>query len=126
MGESITLNVKLQAFVRMETKRRWVAICPMLDVASQGDSQNEAKRHLREAVEAWFESCLERGVLDQALRESNFRPLPPGVEPHHSSEHVAVTRARHEDNVDDLLGDHFSINVEIPAYQASAFLSSSA
>lgn len=29
---------------------------------------------LREAVSAWFESCLDRGVLEKALGEVGFRP----------------------------------------------------
>lgn len=28
-------------------------------------------------MELWFESCVERGVLDHALREANFRPFQP-------------------------------------------------
>lgn len=119
MGESISLNVNLRAFVRKETKRRWVAVCPMLGVASQGSTEEDAKIHIREAVELWFESCIERGVLDQALRESNFRALPAGQVPPEGSDHILV-ETTHDD---DIRGDDFSINVTIPAYQASAFLS---
>lgn len=72
MTESIALEVHLQAFVRRDTPRRWVAICPQVGVASQGKTAEDARRCLHEAVEFWFESCVERGVLDQALREANF------------------------------------------------------
>lgn len=46
----------------------------MVGVVSQGKTADDARRCLQEAIELWFESCVERGVLDQALREANFRP----------------------------------------------------
>lgn len=46
----------------------------MVGVVSQGKNADDARRCLQEAIELWFESCVERGVLDQALREANFRP----------------------------------------------------
>lgn len=126
MGETITFAMNLRAFVRKETKRRWTAICPSLGVASQGVSAEDAKRSLKEAVELWFESCLERGVLDQAMRETNFRPLPHGQVPAAGQEHVFVSKEVFEDDEADVLGDLFQIDVAIPAYQAVAFLSTGA
>lgn len=118
MGEMITLQIRLRAFVRKETKLRWVAVCPSIGVASQGRNVDEAKRSLREAVELWFESCIERGVLDQAMREVNFRPLANGEELPPDKEHVLMNRP--EDS--DVLGDLFPIHVSIPAYQAAALM----
>lgn len=46
-----------------------IAWCPGIDVLSQAETQQGAMEALREAVELWFESCIERGVLAQALRE---------------------------------------------------------
>jgi predicted RNase H-like HicB family nuclease len=74
VNETIFRDVKLRAFVRRDTDERWVAVCPSLDVASQGVSPDDAKRCLDEAVQLWFESCLERGTLERALQELNFRP----------------------------------------------------
>lgn len=125
MGEAITLDVKLLAFVRKEKKDRWVSVCPRIGVASQGRSAAEAKKFLQEAVELWFESCLERGVLDQAMRESGFRPLQSGEEPASDSERVLMRPSRTK-GADDILGDAFNVHLEIPAYQAARFLSSPA
>jgi len=109
VNETITLDVELRAFVRRDTDERWIAACPSIDVVSQGDSADEAKRCLNEAVQLWFESCIERGTLEQALRESNFRPL-------HSLEN-----SRGEFREADVLpGDAFTVHVAIPAYQAIA------
>jgi len=79
-------------------------------VASQGKSADDAKRCLKEAVEAWFESCIERGVLDQAMRESNFRPLALAGSP--------------QAQESDVRGELFPIKVAIPAYQAAAYVAS--
>src|ERR1019366_7103950 len=73
MGEIIKLDIQLRAFVRSETRKRWIAVCPKLDVVTQGTSAEDAKRCLDEAVQLWFEDCIERGTLQQALRECCFR-----------------------------------------------------
>ena len=124
MTESIALEVHLQAFVRPETTGRWIATCPMVGVVSQGKSDDQARRCLQEAVELWFESCVERGVLDQALREANFLPSPL----HRSSTVSAAqvisrrrTRAKRT-----VLGEPFDIHLTIPAYEAAALLSATA
>lgn len=124
MGEVISLDVKLRAFVRKEKKNMWVSICPRLGVASQAATAEGAKRSLQEAVELWFESCVERGVLDQAMRESGFRALPADEEPSAGSEHVVVVSS--EEAESDILGDEFNVHFEIPAYQAAHFLSAPA
>ncbi len=35
----------------------WVSLCPELDVASQGDTPEEAEANLREAIELFLESA---------------------------------------------------------------------
>jgi predicted RNase H-like HicB family nuclease len=119
MGETIELEVNLGAYVRRETSRRWIATCPQIDVVTQGASGEEAKACLQEAVELWFESCIERGVLDQALREANFRPSLLAAA---SSDHVSPHRFRKS----DILGEAFSIHLKIPGYRAETLLSTSA
>jgi len=110
MNERITLDVELLAFVRRDTEERWIAVCPSIGVASQGTSTDDARRCLDEAVQLWFESCIERGTLERALQESNFRPL-----------HVAEADQGNGDRQRDaLLGEPFTVHVEIPAYQATA------
>ena len=50
----------------------YVAHCPPLDITTQGRTAAEARRNLAEASELFLVSCLERGSLDQALRELGF------------------------------------------------------
>ena len=50
----------------------YVSHCPEIDVYSQGRTKKEAAENLNEAARLFFISCIERGVLDQALRECGF------------------------------------------------------
>lgn len=112
-ADAIEISVKLRCFVRKLSGRRWSAGCPSLNVYSQGNSKEDAKRCLREAIELWFESCLERGTLDEALRESGFR-LADWSEPAGATREKITVAADEE-----ILGDSFSVDIMIPAYQAS-------
>ena len=46
----------------------YVALCPELDVASQGDSIEEARDNLREALELFFECAPPAEVQDRLGR----------------------------------------------------------
>src|SRR5260370_35475585 len=114
MTETISLEIKLQAYVRHETRRRWIATCPLIGVASQGATAVDARACLQEAGELWFESCIERGVLDQALRETNFRRS--------FSNNSNLTRGRASGSRRrghaDVLGERFAVRLTIPGYEA--------
>lgn len=118
MVETIALEVNLQAFVRRETAERCVAACPQIGVVSQGRTIREAKACLQEAVELWFESCIERGVLDRALREANFHPSSAG-------DHGNL-RSRRRRQSAGVLGASFTIHLRMPGYEAEPRLSASA
>ncbi len=57
--------------------RQWLARCPAIAVTTQSPTKKEAKKQLREAVEGWFEYCIEEGALDQALKEAGFNEISP-------------------------------------------------
>lgn len=50
---------------------QWVALCPELDVASQGVSVEAATSNLREAVELLLE-CADTTEIDQRTRRELF------------------------------------------------------
>ena len=50
------MNKKLTAIIERESDG-FVALCPELDVASQGDTIEEAKKNLQEALELFFETA---------------------------------------------------------------------
>jgi len=54
----------------------FVALCPELDIASQGDTVEEARNNLREAVELFFECAFRIGsgtVIQQLARKAHVR-----------------------------------------------------
>jgi predicted RNase H-like HicB family nuclease len=53
----------------------WVALCPELDVASQGDSIEEARANLREAVELFLEAASESEVAARLHSETYLTSL---------------------------------------------------
>jgi predicted RNase H-like HicB family nuclease len=74
----ITMTVKLP--IRIIKKDRWyVASCPVLDVYSQGGTEKKATENLTEALSLFLISCLERGTLEQVLRECGFNSISPAI-----------------------------------------------
>jgi len=51
---------------------QYVSLCPELNVSSFGDTPEDAKKSLSEAVSLFFEECQEMGTLDDILREAGF------------------------------------------------------
>ena len=60
----------LTAFIEHEDDV-WVAICPELDIASQGSTVEEARTNLQEAVELFFE-CGPPEEVAKRLRSEVF------------------------------------------------------
>jgi predicted RNase H-like HicB family nuclease len=57
----------------------FVALCPEIDVASQGTSVEEAKANLREAVELFFECASEEEIKDRLSSESFISSLEVSI-----------------------------------------------
>ncbi len=61
----------------------YVSYCPELDVASCGESAEQAKKNLREAILITIEETQKIGTFDQFIQEAGFEemqndvPLPP-------------------------------------------------
>jgi len=49
----------------------YVSLCPELDIASQGDTVQEARENLREALELFFETALPMEI-NQRLHEEIY------------------------------------------------------
>ena len=71
MPQRIRVESDATATVRPSGKY-FVSHCPVLDVYSQGHTEEEALRNLRDALRLFVESCHERGTLDQVLKECGF------------------------------------------------------
>jgi len=57
----------------------YVALCPDLDIASQGDSIEEARRNLIEAVELFFETADPAEVQERLRGELYVTPIEVNV-----------------------------------------------
>ena len=118
MADKVIFSLELMCHVRQDDDI-WVAGSPTLDVYSQGSSKDDAIRCLKEAVELWIESCVERDTLDSVLRDCGFRlsrwdePLPD------TAEKVCI---QSEADVENLLGEAFPLDITIPAYQTSMIM----
>ena len=116
--DTVEISLNLLCQVRQETRRRWVAGCPRLDVYSQGSTEVEAKKCLEEALLLWVKSCLDRGTLEEALRQSGLCKVDAIPT---DAQHISVTPAPEPIEMPE---GTFPVHLMIPAYQAAAFLSS--
>ena len=57
----------------------WVALCPEVDVASQGDTIEQARANLREAVELFLESANEAEIEQRLHTETYLTSLEVNV-----------------------------------------------
>ena len=49
------MHQKLTAIITMDHRQRYVALCPELDIVSEGDTYDEAKENLEKAVNTYLE-----------------------------------------------------------------------
>ncbi|HET9180051.1 MAG TPA: type II toxin-antitoxin system HicB family antitoxin [Terriglobia bacterium] len=76
----VMVKAEFRLFGVMKREGGWyIAHCPPLDIYTQGRTLSEAKKNLVEASELFIVSCIERGTLDQAMRELGFVPF--GAQP---------------------------------------------
>jgi len=93
---------------------------------TQAETEQRAVESLREAVELWFESCISRNGLDEALVEAGFNRLQPGGSsaigihgPRTGPARLAATGT--ETREEDALTRERDIEVSIPAYIAAQY-----
>jgi predicted RNase H-like HicB family nuclease len=115
-SSSIVLKVKLEASAHRDGTV-WIDCCPPIDVATQADSKRAALLALEEAVHLWFDSCIDRGVLEEALTEAGFKKLNhDGLPPEGASiVELKTTRGKMRPVPE-------YVEVSIPAYIAANYL----
>ncbi|MEM0967247.1 MAG: type II toxin-antitoxin system HicB family antitoxin [Verrucomicrobiota bacterium] len=64
------MNKSLTAVIRKENGG-YFSLCPEIDVASQGDTIEEAKENLKEAVSLFFE-CASKEEIDDRLGQESY------------------------------------------------------
>ena len=78
---------------------------------------------LREAIDLWIESCIERDTLAEAMRELGWHRVHPH-QLENNSDFIGVSGASETDEAHRVLGESFPVEVKIPAYQAAALSAS--
>ena len=61
--------MQLTAIIEAEGEG-YVSLCPELDIASQGDSVEQARNNLREALELFFETASPQEVKQRLRNEA--------------------------------------------------------
>lgn len=90
----VQFNIQLPAVIK-EKGKLFIASCPVLDVFTQGNTLEQAKKNLAEALSLFFISCYERRTLETVLRNCGFRPAVTGdqlanVTQFHTDDYVNV------------------------------------
>jgi predicted RNase H-like HicB family nuclease len=57
----------------------YVALCPQLDIASEGDTVDEARAMLVDALRGWFETASEEEIARSIPTEILIEPLELSV-----------------------------------------------
>lgn len=71
MQSKVEITAQLPVVIKKRQKY-YLASCPLLDVHSQGETEEQAKKNLAEAVSLFLFSCIERGTLDAVLKKCGF------------------------------------------------------
>ena len=66
------ISVRIEIFKEGDV---YVALSPELNVSSFGDTIEDAKKSIKEAIEAFVEECGRMGTLDEVLEESGFSKI---------------------------------------------------
>lgn len=76
----MTVQFTMHLPIKITKQEKWfLASCPILDVHSQGHTEEKARKNIEEALSLFFISCFERGTLAAVLKDRGFQPLhlPP-------------------------------------------------
>ena len=86
----------MEIFVRIEIFKEddaYVALSPELNVSSFGETIIDAKKSVREALEAFFEECESMSTLEDVLEEAGFSKMNDSWESRKPIEEESFTLA---------------------------------
>jgi predicted RNase H-like HicB family nuclease len=80
MGMQKRMEIALKLPIKVTRKGNlYIAACSALDVVTQGETEDQARKNIREALYLFLRSCIERGTLDAVLKECGFSPTSDPV-----------------------------------------------
>ena len=65
----MNISIRIEIFKEGDV---YVALSPELNVSSVGETIEDAKKSVREAIEAFIEECETMGTLEEVSEESEF------------------------------------------------------
>lgn len=68
----MNISVRIEIFKEEDV---YVALAPDINVSSFGETVEDSKKSLREAIEAFIEECENMGTLEDVLEESGFQKI---------------------------------------------------
>lgn len=68
----------------------WLAECQALGVMTQGDTFDEARENLAEALLLFLKSCMQRGVLEQVLQKARYEPKEIKAIEEYAEKHIPL------------------------------------
>lgn len=85
------IKMQMTLPIKIVKKEKWyVSSCPVLDVFSQGDSHQEAKMNIIEALSLFLITCYDHGTLESVLRQCGFKKADSGCVDVDDAEYVDV------------------------------------
>ena len=87
MVGSIQFRVKVPFDLKQEGGW-YIASCCLLDVHSQGHTDDQAVRNLIEAIQLFLETCYELGTLEQILKDCGFHAASKKAPPESGNERM--------------------------------------
>lgn len=69
--------------VKKEKNGGYCSLCPELDVASRGDTIEEARKNLQEAVTGHLQTARQEGIFDEILEQLGLSEKDIIKEKHH-------------------------------------------
>ena len=121
----VALPMAVQIKLSVESNsdgRVWIAQCPSIDVASQAGTKRAALKSLREGIELWFESCISRNVLREALAASGFKQLKAGERLPTDAANTVVTRSIPDSASDNRRAESPTIDFAVKQRSGQQFL----
>jgi predicted RNase H-like HicB family nuclease len=76
--EDCKMKYKLTAIIEREGEG-YVSLCPELDIASQGDTVEESRKNLEEALSLFFETASKEEIEERLTDELYITPLEVAV-----------------------------------------------
>jgi predicted RNase H-like HicB family nuclease len=105
MAQSISIAVKVLCTIRRDEEADvFVSHCPVLSVFSQGESQEEAREAIEEAIGLHLKTAYKFDRLDQVLRRAGFKEFSGAISPEEPAQFVSVIEhgdySQHEVNIE--------------------------